>query len=270
MQADTTESRRLHVVGCHRSGTTLMFEMLSACFRHDGRCEHEQSIFDPAGTDVALYFSKKPSDITYIHRVFRRDPGLHLIYMRRDPRAVVTSIHASRGDRYFSSFARWRRYEAAVTRLGEHPRLLCVRFEDLVRSPDRIQNLIQQRFDFLTSTGSFSGYADHANTSPKAEISMGGLRAPDVHRIDGWRNHLPRLAFQVERHPDLLDAVIEAGYETGYDWISELQGITPRRQQHGESGPPFWKRWETELRYLIKARHYLKEKSRKKRAERKT
>ncbi len=258
-----TEHRRVHVVGCHRSGTTLMLEMLAAGFRHDGRCEHEQSIFDPQGSDVPVYFSKKPSDITHIERIFRADPGLYLIYLRRDPRAVITSIHPSKGDRYFASFARWRRYEAAAARLGEHPRLISIRFEDLVRTPGEAQDLIQQRFEFLEATGLFTHFAEHANTTPKAEISMGGLRAPDSSRINGWRDHLARLAFQVERYPDLAAAVVKLGYEANDSWLSELSGVTPRRQQYGETEPPFWKQWETDLRYFIKGQRYLARKKRR-------
>ncbi|MBD3646464.1 MAG: sulfotransferase [Pseudomonadales bacterium] len=151
--------KRLHVVGCHRSGTTLLFELLTTCFDHDGRCEHEQSIFNPLELPVAddgLYLSKKPSDTTHIHRIFHADPDLHLIYMLRDPRAVITSIHPSRGDVYFSSFERWQRYERAAAPLKDHPRFMEVRFEDLVSQPDTVQSRIEARFPFLQRRHGFS------------------------------------------------------------------------------------------------------------------
>ena len=104
-----------------------MFEMLSTCFAHTERCEHEQSIFmDIDTTGEGLYLSKKPSDITHIHHIFNRDPELFVIYLLRDPRAVITSIHPSRGDVYYASFERWLRYERAAAFLLDHPEQMTI------------------------------------------------------------------------------------------------------------------------------------------------
>ncbi len=53
----------LHVVGCPRSGTTLMAEMLVACYPHEGHSEHEETIFKVQPQESGLRLSKKPSPV---------------------------------------------------------------------------------------------------------------------------------------------------------------------------------------------------------------
>ena len=131
--------KRLHIVGCHRSGTTLMFELLTTCIKHQARCSHEQTIFNPIKPVQGLYVGKKPSDITHIEKIFLADPDLYIVYMLRDPRAVITSIHPSKSERYFTSFERWQRYEVAANRLKQHPRFIQISYEELVTAADESQ-----------------------------------------------------------------------------------------------------------------------------------
>jgi len=255
----TTDSTiRLHVTGCLRSGTTLMMEMLAACFDYTQRCEHEQSIFQPIEQPTGLYLSKKPSDITHMQRIFMSDPNLYVIYMLRDPRSVITSIHPSKSDVYFASFERWQRYESAARPLQNHPRFLQVRYESLIRDPDEEQKRIVNAFDFLTQRHLFSNFDKHANASKKAEISLKGLRPISNQNVASWREHLPRLAFQLANYPQLKRIVRDYGYEEDDDWLKALEGVTPRTQSYGESRPPVWQRMETKLRYRLKSRRYLK------------
>lgn len=250
---------RIHIVGCHRSGTTLMFEMMVACFEHAGRCQHEKTIFNPIEPVAGLYIGKKPSDITHMKHLFECDERLAVIYMRRDPRSVVTSVHASKADVYFSSFERWSRYEAAAQALINHPRFLVIRYEDLVANPDAVQTSIQTRLPFLTRRHPFSTYEHVAQTSTVAEVSLGGVRPVDVDRIHAWKEHLPRIAFQMQKYPQMASRLISAGYEADNRWQSCLDGIEPLVQQYGEVPAPLWKRYETNLRYYFKTRTYLAE-----------
>ena len=249
---------RLHVTGCLRSGTTLITEMLAACFDYTQRCEHEQSIFEPIEQSSGLYLSKKPSDITHLQRIFMADPKLYVIYMLRDPRAVITSIHPSKSDIYFASFERWQRYESAARPLKNHPRFLPVRYESLISNPDEEQKKIVNAFDCLRQNHLFSNYDKHARASKKAEISLKGLRPISNKNVAAWREHLPRLAFQLEKYPELKRIVRDYGYEEDDEWLKALEGITPRRQSYGESRPPVWQRLETTLRYQLKSRRYLR------------
>jgi hypothetical protein len=254
--------KRLHVVGCHRSGTTLIFEMLTACFRHDAHCTHEESIFNPSErSGTGLYFSKKPSDITHIQRIFFADPELYLIYMLRDPRSVITSIHPSRPDLYFSSFERWQRYQAAAGSLQRHPRFLQIRYEDLVVNPDRTQQVISDRFTFLQSQHEFSEFEKYSTASEPAVVSLSGLRPVSDRQINSWHRHLPRIRFQLDKSPHMADRLVECGYEKNHDWLNLLDGVEPAAQDYGEVTRPFWKVMETALRYRLKSNRYLRSKS---------
>jgi len=232
--------------------------MIAACFEINARCEHEQSIFEPVGHHSGLYLSKKPSDITHIRRILIEDPNLYVIYMLRDPRSVITSIHPSKSDIYFASFERWQRYELAARALRSHPRFIQIRYESLVENPDKEQLRVAESFKFLTQTHHFSEYEQHANASKKAEISLKGLRPISNQNLSSWQNHLPRIAFQLARYPELKDVVIEYGYEEDDNWLNALAKIKPRPQSYGESRPPIWQRLETDFRYYLKSRKYLK------------
>lgn len=251
--------KRLHVTGCRRSGTTLLFEMLTTCFAHDDHCEHEQSIFLPVEDKKdELYISKKPTDITHVHAIFDADPNLFLIYIRRDPRAVITSIHPTKSDVYYASFERWLRYENAVKPLLDHPRFMLVNYEQLVREPDQVQQALIERFKFLTQTHLFSEFHDHAKTSAKAQISLKGLRPINEDSLSSWQNHLPRIKFQLEKYPQLQETVKTYHYEANDDWLEELADVRAKPQTYGEKIPSWFKRQETNLRYQLKSRAYLK------------
>ncbi|MFT7244984.1 MAG: hypothetical protein ACI82A_002349 [Candidatus Azotimanducaceae bacterium] len=250
--------KHLHITGCRRSGTTLLFEMIAACFRHDDHCEHEQSVFVPIDIDGnRLYLSKKPSDVTHIHEIFRADPNLYLIYVRRDPRAVITSIHPTRSDIYYASFERWLRYEWAVTPLLQHPRFHLVAYEQLVTEPDKVQAELKAKFSFLEPLHPFSEFHDFAQTSEKAQISLKGLRPISKDSINAWQQHLPRIRFQLDRYPELKQVMRKYGYEANDDWLVQLEDVKPKTQTYGEKLPGWLKRQETNLRFKLKSKAYL-------------
>ncbi len=250
-------TRRVHVVGCHRSGTTLMMELLWSCFEFSGRCEHEMTVFEPTPAGETLYLSKKPPDTKRLERVFLADESLYVVAMLRDPRAVVASRHPSRPDVYFSGFARWRDYHRALRALGEHPRLVIVRYETLIAQPDAVQMQLAARWPFLVPRAAFSDYPHGVDPPDAARDSLRGLRALDAARVDGWREHLPRVAGQLAAHPDLAAALIEVGYETDTQWTRCLQGVEAHHQTYQERRPHVLKRAETALRYWWKTRRYL-------------
>jgi len=119
---------RLHVVGCHRSGTTLMTELVGNCFHIDRRVDHEQSLWEAVPLESGIHLTKKPPDTVRIKRVFLMDPDLYVIAMIRDPRGVISSRHRTKPGVYFSSFWRWEHYMNAIMELAGHPRYLVVRY----------------------------------------------------------------------------------------------------------------------------------------------
>ncbi len=248
---------RLHVVGCRRSGTTLLFELLSTCFAHDEACEHERSIFD-SPCPPGLSLSKKPSDVTHVRAAFEADPNLYLLYVLRDPRSVVTSIHPSRPNIYFASFERWLRYEAAATPMKRHPRFLEVRYEELVRDPLGVQQRIGGAFPFLSETHPFTEFAEHAQTAEPAAVSLLGVRPIETESRERWRQHLPRLRFQMQQYPELATVIREYGYESSDAWLAALDGVAAAPQGYGERPRGRLARMEAALRYWFKTRRYLR------------
>jgi len=79
-------SRRVHILGCYRSGTTLLMELMWRSFVFSGRAGHEASLLDPPPPEETLYLSKKPPDTLRIERAFLCDPETFLIAMLRDIR----------------------------------------------------------------------------------------------------------------------------------------------------------------------------------------
>jgi len=254
-------SRRVHIVGCHRSGTTLMMELMWHCFAFSGRVPHEQSLFKPIPANETLFLSKKPPDTTRIREVFLRDADLYVIALLRDPRAVITSRHPSKPEVYFSSYRRWSRYHQAIEEMRGHPRYLVVSYEALIESPDKIQQQVAETFPFLQRTADFSSYPQGTQISPGAEESLGSVRPIDQASINRWQSHLPRIKGQLRQYPQMSAALIKHGYETDRQWEQQLEQVTPLHQTYKEIPPHFLKRWESRFRYWLKRRAYLRQRN---------
>jgi len=182
---------RLHVVGCHRSGTTLITELIDYGFVIDARADHEQALWEPVPAGEGIFLTKKPPDTIRIRRAFLLDPDLFVVAMIRDPRGVITSRHPSFPDVYFSSFWRWEQYARAIEALHGHPRCVVVRYEDLVADQDDVQDRLAAAFAFLQPAGRFSRFPEGAAVHENAGVSMRGVRAIDHGSLDRWRAELP-------------------------------------------------------------------------------
>jgi len=259
MLESSMTTTRVHIVGCRRSGTTLMMELLWYGFRFSGRDEHEVSVFEPIPSGHNLYLTKKPPDTLRIHRIFEADPDLHVIAMLRDPRAVITSTHPNRPNVYFSSYWRWQEYLRAVEPLLGHPRFQLVHYEQLVKDPARVQRDLERRFQFLQRTRAFIDFPEGANVPPGLAIdSLNGVRDLDVSRITGWQEHLPRINSQLRDNPRMAQDLIDAGYEKDDAWTRMLQGIDHYSQTYKDEPPGKLRTIETNVRFWRKTRSYLR------------
>lgn len=249
--------KRLHVVGCHRSGTTLMAELIGNCFAIDGRVNHEQALWEPVPLTSGVFLTKKPPDTVRLKRAFLLDPDLYVIAMIRDPRGVITSRHESRPGVYFSSFWRWARYLRAIGELEDHPRYLVVRYEDLVTDPDAVQDRIAAAFSFLRPTGPFSRFPEGAEVHERARISLNGLRAVDPAGLSRWRDELPRVKGELLRHPEMTDWLVRLGYEPDDGWTACLKDVEPYFGRYKNERPHVFRRAEASLRFALKTLRYL-------------
>lgn len=250
---------RVHVVGCYRSGTTLMMELLWYAYPFSGRSEHEAPLFRPVPAGQSLYLTKKPPDTIRIERAFLADDRLFVIAMTRDPRSVITSRHPDFPEVYFSGFGRWLEYQRVIERYADHPRWLTVRYEDLLTSPGRVQADVEARFPFLHRRRGFADYPEGAEVPARAGVSLSGIRSLDPGRADAWREHLPRIRAELTAHPGMADALVRLGYETDDAWTECLEGVNPHRQRYKDEAPHFLKAQEARFRYWLKTRRYLRD-----------
>jgi hypothetical protein len=251
--------RRLHIVGCPRSGTTLLMELLSTCFASAGFCDHELSIFAPVEPVDGVYFTKQPNDIKQLRHIFWADPQLYVIYMGRDPRAVITSKHRESPGQYFCNYRVWRECDAAAERYQDNPRFLRLRYEDLVTNPDALQRQIAARFEFLEQLHLFSEFHQFARPSEASQRAMNGLREVNLDSLVKWQKHLPRIAQQLQAHPELSDMLVDLGYEPDADWEGILRGVAPVVYPcRYPERKPYLKDWERDLRVYFKSRRYLR------------
>lgn len=220
--------KRIHIIGCGpRSGTTLMEEMMIACFEIDLYSEHEDSIYTLPDRDGNIFLTKRPRDVSVAGPMLRIMRNLYVIYMLRDPRDMITSKHWQDPDRYWAGLRFWKSYTPDARRLQGHPRFITVRYEDLVTRPDEVQAYLMQRMPFLRKRAPFSHYHEAAKPSKKSLDALRGVRPVTAASVGNWRKHLPRVAGQLQKHGPITRDLIEYGYEPNDAWLNELKGVTP-------------------------------------------
>ena len=220
--------KRIHIVGSGpRTGTTLIAEMMIACFEIDLHTEHEDSIYTWPPCRGNIFLTKKPRDILVIEPILRIMRNLCVIYMVRDPRDMIVSKHKRDPERYWANLQFWKTYTAYGRRLQSHPRFISVRYEDLVTQPGQIQDYLMKRMPFLIKKASFNSYHKIAQPSKDSMVALGGLRPASLSSIGNWRKHLPRVAGQLQLHGSISEDLIAYGYEQDAAWEKELEGIGP-------------------------------------------
>lgn len=231
--------RRIHVVGCsERSGTTLVAEMMVACFELDLHQEHETRIYTWPSGRARVYLTKRPRDIVVVEPILRIMPQLYIITMVRDPRDIIVSRHRACPDRYWASLQYWKAFTPYVRRLLDHPRVSTIRYEDLVSDPDRIQDELMERMPWLVKRAPFSEFHNLSRPSELSRAALGSVRPVSRASIGNWREHKPRVAGQLRTHGPITADLIEFGYESDSTWEEELEGVEPDLSD--SHGPEFF------------------------------
>lgn len=188
---------RIHIVGCARSGTTLM-QYAMVAFDGVSVANHEASLAYPdlaerfrlAGEAVrnrpVVLITKRTygwfeaEAVCEVVRAARRD-GIGVILVVRDPRAVLTSKHGglSESGAYVDQ-DRWHKSVLAGDQiweqLGEYPRKLIVKYEDLVTKPDAVERDLS--------------------------VSFGLRRRSDMLPLANVKSNLERSGYVVDSHMD--------------------------------------------------------------------
>jgi hypothetical protein len=221
--------KRIHITGSPRSGTTLMLEMMATGFKLDvvGKKEISALADLPRPRPGAIACTKNPSEWVLISELLACDPERWFVFMVRDPRDVVVSVHRMRPDIYWTNLRLWNLSWDAIRNCRDHERLLLIRYEDLVRVPDEVQATIFARMPFLKQKLPFSQFHQHSKPSPQSRQAMHGVRPVSDSSIGVWRQHKARLAGQLELHGTVTDVLVDLGYERDGGWLDELEGVTP-------------------------------------------
>ena len=180
MLFDVAGIERIHVIGCARSGTTLL-QLAMACFSGVVLAEDESSPSHPFLGERArlamklgwrrgrkFYITKRDSGWYFPkHRdalqAVTRAENIGLILMVRDPRDVMLSRHVGSKmgppeDAYVTP-QRW--YESILAGqhifevLADHPRKLVLRYEDLVNAPAEAERRLSECFGLSRNPEAF-------------------------------------------------------------------------------------------------------------------
>mgnify|MGYP001828991843 FL=1 len=145
------------VGGCERSGTSLLLSILSAhpsihaIPRETQAFSYGEPGDAPGGTPIRIqrlyrllgegpltptaqrWAEKTPANVYYFRDILEHfDGDVRLIHIVRDGRDVVTSEHPSRPGEFWMKPRRWIDSVSAGLALEGDPRLLTIRYEDLV------------------------------------------------------------------------------------------------------------------------------------------
>jgi hypothetical protein len=170
----------LLIAGCARSGNTLMKELCHVGF---GLTKSFGEIDPVRRKDVDAELYKLPRASTDLDKYLAA--GIKVIFMLRDPRAVLISRHLN-GKIWVPA----KRWVAAVSNLKaciEDENLLPVRFEDLIRNPNKVQLDIANHFN-LQIVVPFTECWKQFDPEDKSDVvDMRGIRPMDPSRLEPWR-----------------------------------------------------------------------------------
>jgi Sulfotransferase family len=175
--------RPIVIGGCGRSGTTLLLSILSChpkifaidietvalCpdgYGADGLYNRTPNLDVPFRLEKIYQYlidheipencthwcEKTPRNVLYFERILRHfGERVRLIHIVRDGRDVVTSLHPGHTSRFWVTPHRWAMDVAAGHRMGNHPQILTIRYEDLVQQYEatmrQICEFIEEEFD---------------------------------------------------------------------------------------------------------------------------
>lgn len=204
-----------------------MAEAMIACFRIDHHTDHETRIFSPPPKDGEAYLTKAPHDLLVVRPLLRVDPDLYVICMLRDPRDVIVSEHGEVPGQYYAGLRFWNTYLPFWRRARDHSHFITVRYEGFVTHPDIVQGRLMQVMPFLDMEAPFNRYHEVARPSDASVDALRGVRPIAPTSVGRWRDHLPRVAGQLQIHGSISDDLVELGYEQDDAWLELLEGVEP-------------------------------------------
>lgn len=213
-----------------------MLELLATGFEFSAVSKTEVSLLDiPEGVpEDGAVCTKNPQDHRLVSALIDRDENQWFLSMVRDPRDVISSRHGLHPGVYWANLRQWRGWLDSTRPFRHHPRLIEVRYEELVKNPDAVQQTFAKRLPFLAAVMQFSEFHKVAKPSRQSLTAMGEVRPVSSASIGRWRQNLPRIAGQLRIHGPITEELIELGYEEDDRWLSLLEGVA------ADTSPGHW------------------------------
>lgn len=214
---------RIHIIGCSRSGTTML-HLAMGCFANVMLSEEETNPHYPfigERARIALRVGWRPGRKFYItkrdsgwykpkHRdaliALTRLENIGLIYMIRDPRDVMLSRHAGskRGSPEEAYVTPQHWYESVTAgeyifqALSSYPRKLLLRYEDLVTEPEKAEQEMVDCFGLTQNPDAFP--IDRVKDNyERLKIAFGN---DQIVALNGLRNMSPSSVGRWRQHPE--------------------------------------------------------------------
>ncbi|MBN1554425.1 MAG: sulfotransferase [Phycisphaerae bacterium] len=189
------EKNRIYILGCGRSGTTLLLAMMT-CFRDTyvlleeaaRTGEDHYSRFDTLHRPERTHVIKRASNASdFAHEI---PHPIGLLYLVRHPLDVLTSTLRFQGKvyPYYITPSRWLAEVRALRGLLEasRPNMMTLSYENLVSRPDQVQEQIARTFG-LEYDRPFSRFQENFSTEEGIATTMNGIRPPDTASLHRWR-----------------------------------------------------------------------------------
>jgi hypothetical protein len=207
--------QRIHIVGCARSGTTML-HLAMACFDRVILCPTESKAPYPyfrERIELGLRLGAVPGPKHYVtkrgfewHKPDRVAELLRwtlwenigIIHLVRDPRDVLVSRASSLPNGPYVWYDRWydsiRAADSIFEALVSHPRKIIVRYEDIVLQPEAVQQRIASTFGLRVNSRALLMNRVKDNFErlglrydAQQLMALNGLRNMDANSIGNWR-----------------------------------------------------------------------------------
>ncbi len=221
-----------HVVVCGfpRSGSTLLQLMVETCVEGAkvfGRETRALRMARYAWRNHAVMVTKRPGDIYWIDEIREfyegRRAKVRFVLTTRDPRAVLTSLHARTANQgQHVTPEAWRTYYAHFEYARRFPDTLVVDFADLVGDAPAVARRLTE-FTGWTVSRPFEEFHLAASSDTFDAVALNGIRPLDRGAVDRWRRpaHREDVRRLLRQLPELPERLIAMGFEPDTEWVRE-------------------------------------------------